>query len=197
MAYIDLIQHKPRTRLNRQGSNQYRTKRKRNIVLAQFERYEGYPRFIKGKTWLSILIIILIIGILEAFVYAFKAQALTTQMWQESLAYNVMPHQFKPEKVELAPLSEREANMALIKKIWGKDADTGLAIAKCESGYRTKAQNYNTNGTIDEGVFQVNSIHGMPEMFNAVANISYAYTKFIEQGTTPWDSSAHCWKGSL
>jgi len=89
--------------------------------------------------------------------------------------------------------TEREQNIGLIKKIWGQDADTGLGIAKCESGYRTLARNVNTNNTVDQGVFQVNSVHGMPEMDNAVSNISYAYTLFVKQGTNPWTSSESCW----
>lgn len=92
-------------------------------------------------------------------------------------------------------LTEREQNMALIKKIWGRDAGIGLEIARCESGYRTKTPyRPNTNGTQDQGVFQINTVHNMTDMENAVANISYAYTKFLEQGTNPWNSSKHCWE---
>lgn len=96
-------------------------------------------------------------------------------------------------KFPLADLPERERNQTLIKKIWGHASTIGLAIAKCESGYRSEATNNNTNGTQDQGVFQVNSVHGMPDMFDAVANISYAYTLYISQGTNPWTSSERCW----
>ncbi len=95
---------------------------------------------------------------------------------------------------QLAPLSEREENISLIKKIWGRDWELGSNIAKCESGYRTEAKNDNKNGTQDQGVFQVNTIHGMPDMFNAVSNISYAYSLYLKQGTNPWLSSSKCWK---
>lgn len=90
-------------------------------------------------------------------------------------------------------LTERQQNIDLIKKIWGRDSGIGLEIARCESGYRTHARNVNTNSTVDQGVFQINSVHGMPEMEVATANISYAYTMFLKQGTNPWNSSAKCW----
>src|SRR5581483_10632598 len=85
-------------------------------------------------------------------------------------------------------IPEREQNIDLIKKIWGQDKELGLAIARCESGYRTHATHQNTNSTLDQGIFQINSVHGMPEMENAVANISYAYGIYLKQGTNPWTS---------
>ena len=85
----------------------------------------------------------------------------------------------------------------LIRRIWGKDAYIGLAIARAESGYRPNAINHNTNGTYDIGVFQINSVHNMPDMEDVVANISYAYTLFLSQGTTPWNSSKTEWSKNL
>jgi hypothetical protein len=94
----------------------------------------------------------------------------------------------------LAPVEERSDVIALIKHIWRKDAVIGLELARCESGYRVKAFHNNTNNTQDQGVFQVNTVHKMPDMFNPTANISYAYIKFQEQGTNPWNSSKSCWE---
>lgn len=93
-----------------------------------------------------------------------------------------------------APPAERDANIGLIKKIWGVDSETGVKIATCESGMRTEATYDNTNGTQDQGIFQVNTVHNMSDMFNATANISYAYTLFLKQGVAPWTSSQSCWK---
>lgn len=91
-------------------------------------------------------------------------------------------------------MTELEQNKFLIRKIWGKDQAIGMEIARCESGFRTKGPHVaNTNLTIDQGIFSINSVHGMPEMENPVANISTAYLMFKEQGTAPWDSSKWCW----
>lgn len=82
-----------------------------------------------------------------------------------------------------------------IKKIWGKDANIGIAIASCESGLRTNAYNINSNGTLDFSVFQINTVHGA--ILDPIENITYAYKLFTDQGTNPWNSSKHCWEAKL
>lgn len=101
---------------------------------------------------------------------------------------------------EPATLSEQEANIQIIKKIWGRDWKTGVAIAKCESGLRSDAFNgHNTNGTFDAGLFQINQVHGWTkaQLLDPVANTGIAYAKFVEQGVAPWYSSAKCWRGEV
>ena len=106
-----------------------------------------------------------------------------------------------PSIVEMAPLSEQENNIRIIKKIWGKDWHTGVEIAKCESGLNSQNDNktLNKDGTYDIGLFMINSIHGWTEkeMKNAVANAGVAYSKFVTQGLDPWQSSKHCWEGKI
>lgn len=77
-----------------------------------------------------------------------------------------------------------------------KDITTMVRIAKCESGYREDAVNKNTNGTIDRGIFQLNSIHkniSNKDAFTFERNIKYAWNMYKTQGTTPWNSSIKCW----
>jgi hypothetical protein len=95
-----------------------------------------------------------------------------------------------------AALSERDANIAIIRKVWGTDWQIGVAIADCESGLRADAVNrHNTDRSIDVGLFEVNSVHGWSEqqMLSPVANAGYAYAIYRQQGTTPWLSSEGCW----
>lgn len=65
-----------------------------------------------------------------------------------------------------------------------------LEIAYCESGWQEKAINdKNTNGSIDSGVFQINSIHNQPKdkMLQAKENIRFAKAKFIkDKGWGAW-----------
>lgn len=158
-------------------------------------QYEVKHKFLKKNSWISIAIVILVAGILVAICVLTGEYDKKLKLLGDSLLVRkVWAMQKTVYKLpELAPLPERETNIALIKKVWGKDSKLGLAIARAESGYQTKVVNYNTNGTVDQGVFQVNSVHEMPEMDDAVANISYAYTMFLKQGTTPWDSSKIHW----
>lgn len=152
------------------------------------------PRFkgIRHKTLASAAIVILVAAIPVSILWSHKA---VDDHWSRLQITQGSTQEYKIP--ELAPLPEREANITLIKKIWGRDAQMGLAIARAESGYRTHATHANTNGTLDEGIFQINSIHKMPDMLTATANIAFAYTMYIKQGSTPWNSSKHNWSVEL
>lgn len=54
----------------------------------------------------------------------------------------------------------------------GSPAKAGLAasIALAESSGRVSARNQNTNGTVDRGLWQINSIHGDKSTFDPMAN---------------------------
>lgn len=81
--------------------------------------------------------------------------------------------------------------MAYILEVFGDDADRAIAVAKCESGLRPNAiNNKNTNGTIDHGIFQINSVHekkrGSAFKSDWKANVRVAKQIFDEQGFRPW-----------
>lgn len=162
------------------------------------ERYAYKKRIfgIKVNSWISISIIILIALILGSFAMYAHAMDKVNYMYQNEIK-TIIPA-WKEKQYQIPALdkdiTEREMVIGLIKRIWGVDSPTGLRIARCESGYNPKATNYNTDLTIDEGVFQINSIHNIPEMKNPVANISYAHQMYMAQGTGPWKSSESCWK---
>ena len=89
-----------------------------------------------------------------------------------------------------------ERNKAIIARVWKEHRDLGVAIAGCESQLQANALNVdNPDGSHDAGLFQINSIHGLPteQLLDPVANTEVAYRLFQEQGTTPWDSSRSCW----
>lgn len=49
-------------------------------------------------------------------------------------------------------------------------AQTAASIAMAESGGDRNAVNHNTNGTVDRGYWQINSIHGAQSTFSPRAN---------------------------
>ena len=79
---------------------------------------------------------------------------------------------------------------------YGVDTETALRIAFAESGFVKDAVNYNTNGTNDVGVYQINSVHNVPDecRFNAECNIEWAMKKMQSVGTSLWNSSKHNWE---
>lgn len=57
---------------------------------------------------------------------------------------------------------EYQVNAELLHKIietFPEDYKTAIAIAKAESGLEMTARNYNSNGSMDCGLFQINSVH--------------------------------------
>jgi hypothetical protein len=83
-------------------------------------------------------------------------------------------------------------------------------IADCESGNGTAGSatqfkhgqvliSINTNGTYDEGKFQINSIHNADatklgyDLFTEQGNTAYAHYLYANKGTGDWASSAKCW----
>lgn len=79
-----------------------------------------------------------------------------------------------------------------------EDTETALAIARCESGYNPDAINTsNPNGSVDRGVFQINSVHNshLSEMeldpFDPGDNIKFARHLYIAHGWTPWVCYTH------
>ena len=73
-----------------------------------------------------------------------------------------------------------------------EDFQIARAIAKAESGLRVDAFHANDNGTIDLGVFQINSVHfnrkgcSMAELVTLEGNVKCAKQIYDEQGWNPW-----------
>lgn len=68
---------------------------------------------------------------------------------------------------------------------------TAVAVAFAESGFRTDATNRNSNGTTDYGVWQINSVHGFPEIAAGTwqdvgVNAQLAYRVWKSQGWQAW-----------
>ena len=61
-----------------------------------------------------------------------------------------------------------------------------VAVMTAESARYIRAYNVNTNGSIDRGLFQINSIHGTCCTFDAIKNARCAFKLYQEQGFKPW-----------
>ncbi len=161
------------------GSNQYRAKRKLSH---------------KVRVHLSVYVLLIIATFSAIVCGKIRSHELDLMLHTQTI-YAMTPERPYVEPQLNPNESGRDQVIGLIKKVWGKDAQLGLAIARCESGYSpTKPHVSNTDGSVDQGVFSINSVHQMPDMENMVANISYAYSMYLTQGTTPWNPSKGCWE---
>lgn len=69
---------------------------------------------------------------------------------------------------------------AQLKSLWIRNggsagsADIAAAVALAESGGVAGASNSNTDGSIDRGLWQINSVHGSQSTFDPIANVKSA-----------------------
>lgn len=82
-----------------------------------------------------------------------------------------------------------------IYEVFGiEDYKLALAVAKSESGMREDAIGINTNGTVDIGIFQINSIHykqegcSLKEIVTVKGNVDCAYKIWQASGWQAWSA---------
>lgn len=98
-------------------------------------------------------------------------------------------HEIVKEVIE-TPKTQKEQIIAYITEVFGEEAPNAFNILYCENrGLRPDAINHNRNGSIDEGIFQINSIHGQSDMLNWKKNIDFAYKLFKRGGWSQWSCS--------
>jgi len=86
---------------------------------------------------------------------------------------------------------------------FGDETLFALAVMSCESDGKTKATGYNTDGSIDQGLFQFNNrtekwlendIYNKElDMYDVETNIKAARWLSFYDGWHHWNSSKHCW----
>jgi len=76
-----------------------------------------------------------------------------------------------------------------------KIVQEAIKVGRCESGLRETAVNSkNNNKSVDSGIFQINSVHGVPTRFlkDLRINVAMARELYDDQKWQPWASSGKC-----
>ena len=93
---------------------------------------------------------------------------------------NIQPQGFLTQEEQIAQY--------ICSKPW--DCQKALKVARCESNLNPNAIHVNTNGTVDRGIFQINSVHKdlkNVDAFDWKKNIDYAVQRiYTFSGWTPW-----------
>lgn len=78
---------------------------------------------------------------------------------------------------------------------FGAACRTALAIQRAENPRGAcEIYHYNTDGTLDWGYFQINTVHlkrpglNLRDLLDCKANIDFAYQLYVERGFQPWST---------
>ena len=78
---------------------------------------------------------------------------------------------------------------------FGADCRVALAIQRAENPQgKCEIYHYNTDGTLDWGYFQINTVHlkrpglNLRDLLDCKANIDFAYQLYRERGFQPWST---------
>jgi len=78
---------------------------------------------------------------------------------------------------------------------FGPDCRVALAIQRAENARGTcEVFHYNSDGTLDWGYFQINTVHlkragvNLRDLLDCRANIDFAYQLYLERGFAPWST---------
>ena len=165
MVYLDHMK-------NFRGSNQHKTK------------YRIVSQEVKTSIWIVIALV---------FVGVYLGEKLHPPIISP-LADNVYAYNEPTSTPTRKPEPTVENITAYISRKWAKHGNAevkrALDISFCESGWRDKAYNHNSNGTGDWNIFQINSVHikryGTVWMHDWTANIDTAYKIYQAQDWKPW-----------
>lgn len=97
--------------------------------------------------------------------------------------------QAKFEAIQDVPVKELTVEEK-IAKTFPENPELMIAVFKAESGLDPLAFHKNTNGTVDRGIAQINSVHGGDdlEMFDVDTNLKAARAIYDKQGITAWSA---------
>ncbi len=128
--------------------------------------------------------------------YAFSLQSPVRLHWQWPV---VVAERTKTEDAYAAQLDQRRALTAYQQyacEKFGPACRLALAIQRAENPQgKCEIYHYNTDGTLDWGYFQINTVHlkrpglNLRDLLDCKANIDFAYQLYVEKGNfTPWST---------
>jgi len=160
-------------------------------------KFDNRRKYVKDTYRLVFLIVGILAGAILVHWMNWEARQVAWADSQVSMLLSpTWGSQAEAKEIEPTPTpSPEDLVIAEIKEVFGKDADDAIKVFRCESGLKSKCNDgLNKNGSVDCGVAQVNSVHGVSRkwLLKPEISIRVAYELFLEQGWSPWKSSNHC-----
>ena len=153
--------------------------KQKQIKRLRFKFYEGEVKtksYIRAHVIWSLIVANLIIGFLTV---------------QKMENFYKDYAKLETKQAEAKEITLQEDPYTWVQRQWedaGADWIKVWAIVQCESGWNQEAAGVNTNGTIDRGLYQLNSIHNINPScaFNLECSTKEAIKMWQEQKFDPW-----------
>ena len=154
-----------------------------------------------GWFYLLLFILLLIAGWLLLMrvidwsnTHELKKQKLVSVTLRWPLAIVKKEPQVIEKRIEPYPeeLIDTPIKKYIAEKFGPYDAKIALGIVAAESNFNSEAWNVNSNGSIDLGLWQINSVHfakagcSIRDVLDPIRATDCAYNLFKEQGFSPW-----------
>lgn len=109
------------------------------------------------------------------------------------LVYTAEAQVIEPRVILIEVIPTEKTVEEKIRQTFPEDAETALKIAHCESSLDPSAvNNRNKNGSVDKGLYQINSVHDKRvreldlDLFDTDDNLEIARLLYEEHGWKPW-----------
>ena len=143
------------------------------------------------KRVLQLALIVLLFATYEG------GQKMTEQVQAQPAAVNTTVVENAPSEqtAVVAPTPRPTTGCEAYKHLVGQydwDTNTAMAVMRAESGCKPSATNKaNKNGSVDRGLFQVNSVHkakvsNLDDLYDPATNIRIAYRVYQGSGWKAW-----------
>jgi hypothetical protein len=152
----------------------------------------------------SLPVVGLLIGLLAAFTaYQLHSHYTVSLQWPVRVHFQspvVIAHRIRTSNAAGAQMDQNgrplTAYQQYVCEKFGPDCRLALAIQRAENPQgRCEIYHYNSNGTLDWGYFQINTVHlhrpglNLRDLLDCRANIDFAYQLYLEKGGfTPWST---------
>ncbi|MCR4285586.1 MAG: transglycosylase SLT domain-containing protein [Candidatus Kaiserbacteria bacterium] len=109
------------------------------------------------------------------------------------LVYTAEAQVVEPRVILIEVIPEEKTVEEKIRETFPEDPETALKIAHCESSLDPSAiNNRNKNGSVDKGLYQINSVHDKRvreldlDLFDTDDNLKIARLLYEEHTWSPW-----------
>mgnify|MGYP002067122099 CR=1 FL=1 len=131
------------------------------------------------------LVSMFVVGVVAGSVWFYNIQEVKVLFAERDKAEIIFENHFalKAEAEEMPVTIEEK-----IAAVFPENPKIMIAVAQAESQMNPLASHKNTNGSVDCGLFQINSVHGKDqlELFDVDKNIEAARLVYEKQGLGAW-----------